>query len=198
MFALPGSAQMEVRLYDIEAGWHRIQSDFVATDQWRWAGPGDEHFQRRTLRRVRHPIADLTNTPYDQVIVVDRNDIGTYRIASSILDVAGNGHSGWPEISGDGRYVAFSTIARSLTNNNATSSRSYTVVGDVVEGIVTLASLRNGDQMPVSTGTYVDRQTGVVGRRDARSRSCPTRAEPEWVSPACRCMRAPVLEESGE
>ena len=46
-----------------------------------------------------------------------------------------------------------------LTNNNATSSRSYTVVGDVVAGTATLASVRSGDGLPVSTGTYVvDRQ----------------------------------------
>jgi hypothetical protein len=90
------------------------------------------------------------------VIVADREDIGTIRIASSILGTPGNSHSGWPSISGDGRYVAFSTVAPSLTNNNATSSRSYAVVGDVVEGIVSLASVRSGNGSPVSTGTFVN------------------------------------------
>ena len=35
---------------------HRIQPDLVATGEWRWPGPGDEHLQRRTLRRVLHPV----------------------------------------------------------------------------------------------------------------------------------------------
>ncbi len=159
VYALPGNAQMEVRLYDIEAGG--TEYGLISWQQANGDGLGQGMSISSDGRYVAFAIRsnDLTNTPYDQVIVVDRNIVGTYRIASSILGVAGNSHSGWPQISGDGRYVAFSTIARSLTNNLATSSRSYTVVGDLVAGTVTLASLRNGDQMPVSTGTFVnDRQ----------------------------------------
>jgi Tol biopolymer transport system component len=159
VYALPGNAQMEVRLHDIEAGgtesslisWQQANGDSLGQGM---SISSDGRFVAFTIRSN-----DLTSTPYDQVIVVDRNDVGTYRIASAISGTAGNGASGWPEMSGDGRYVAFSTIARSLTNNNATSSRSYAVVGDVVAGTVSLASLRNGDGLPVSTGTYViDRQ----------------------------------------
>jgi hypothetical protein len=159
VYAIPGNAQMEVRLYDIEAGG--TDSSLISWQQANGDGLGQGMSISSDGRYVAFAIRsnDLTNTPYDQVIVVDRNNIGTYRIASAIAGTAGNSHSGWPKISGDGRYVAFSTIARSLTNNNATPSRSYAVVGDVVAGTVTLASLRNGDGLPVSTGTYVvDRQ----------------------------------------
>ena len=156
VFALPGSAQMEVRLYDIEAGG--AESGLISWQQANGDGLGQGMSISNDGRYVAFAIrsTDLTNTPYDQVIVVDRNDIGTYRIASSIAGVVGNSHSGWPKISGDGRYVAFSTVAPSLTSNNATSSRSYAVVGDLVAGTVTLASVRAGDGVPLSTGTFVN------------------------------------------
>jgi Tol biopolymer transport system component len=156
VYGIPGDAQQEVRLYDIEAGGD--ESSLISWQQTGGLGLGKgmslSSDGRFLAFGIRSP--DLTNTAFEQVIVVDRNDPGSYRIASAILGTAGNGHSGWPQISGDGRYVVFSTTAPSLTNNNATPSRPYVVVGDVDEGIVTLASVRSGDGLPVSTGTFVN------------------------------------------
>jgi Tol biopolymer transport system component len=156
VYGLPGDAQQEVRLYDIEAGGS--ESSMISWQQTGGLGLGQGMSLSSNGRFLALSIrsSDLTNTAFEQVIVVDRADPGTYRIASGIQGTAGNGHSGWPEISGDGRYVVFSTTAPSLTNNNGTPSRPYVVVADVDEGSVTLVSVRSGDGLPLSTGTFVN------------------------------------------
>jgi Tol biopolymer transport system component len=95
---------------------------------------------------------DLLGSPRSQVIVADRN-LQTYVVASTNLGVVGDGHSAYPEISDDGRYVAFSTLAPSLTNNLATGSRPYLVVRDLVEENTSIASLRaDGTEAWTDTG----------------------------------------------
>jgi Tol biopolymer transport system component len=97
----------------------------------------------------------LLGSDKSQVVVVDRNNPGTLINASMILGEPGNGHSAWPEISGDGRYVLFSSAAPSLTNNLANTSQPYLVVRDIPENYATIASLKpNGTE--ISTGTFVN------------------------------------------
>jgi Tol biopolymer transport system component len=99
---------------------------------------------------------DLLGSPYNQVLVADRI-AHSYVVASMNLGTLGNGNSGYPEISGDGRYVMFSSIAPSLTNNQATAFAPLVVVRDLVEENTSVASLRsNGTE--ASAGTFVNDQ----------------------------------------
>lgn len=96
----------------------------------------------------------LLGSSRSQVVVQDRDSSARY-IASATLGVPGDGGSVWPRISGDGRYVAFSTHAPSLTNNLATPSEAYVVIGDILESNLTIASRRpNGAE--VSAGVFAN------------------------------------------
>ena len=44
----------------------------------------------------------------------------------------GNANSAWQKISGDGRYVSYSTLAPNLTNGAASSSAPVLMVADIV------------------------------------------------------------------
>ena len=98
---------------------------------------------------------NLLSTNQSQVVVVDRDDPNVLMNASRNLGVPGNGRSAWPEISGDGRYVLFSTQAPSLTNNLATVQDAYMVVSDLVEESISIASRRpNG--VEVAAGSSIN------------------------------------------
>jgi Tol biopolymer transport system component len=146
-----------VMIHDIEASSERA---ILAFDQ---STPPDGLRQGMSISSDGRFIAlsmisqALLGSDKSQVVVLDRNNPATFINASVNLGAAGNGHSAWPEISGDGRYVIFSSAAPSLTNNLASGSQPYLVVRDIVENHTSVASLRpNGTE--VATGTFVNEE----------------------------------------
>ncbi len=99
---------------------------------------------------------NFTESTFDQVMVVDLNDTSSPILAStSSLGFTGDGHSDYPQISGDGRYVLFETYAPNLTGGLATPSRRYSVVRDLVAGTTKIASIgMNGDPVSLATNNY--------------------------------------------
>jgi len=150
------NADQAILYYDIEANATWQLYSFPQTGG-NGLGPGISVSSngRYIAFSMRSP--SLTGSPHFQVVVRDRNVNGVIDIASMNSGIPGDANSGWPKMSGDGRYVAFSTIAPSLTNNLATPSRPHVVVADVVEDIVTIASTRS-DGDPVWAGTFVNGQ----------------------------------------
>jgi Tol biopolymer transport system component len=99
----------------------------------------------------------LTGSTFDQVMVIDREQEPALATLVSRNDVgAGNGHSAWPQISGDGRYVLFESQAPNLTDGLGLSFRRYAVVRDLVAGTTQVASHAvNGSPVELSqVGTH--------------------------------------------
>jgi len=99
---------------------------------------------------------ELLGSTRTQVIVVNSNT-RAYGVASSHLGVVGDGSSAFPEISGDGRYVMFSTAARNIINDPALPNQIYLVVHDLVGNNNSIASVRS-DGSAVWTGTGLNDQ----------------------------------------
>jgi Tol biopolymer transport system component len=153
------NSTQSIQLYDVEASSERSVFAFDASVSP--AGLRQGMSISSNGRYIAFTIAapDLLGSPHNQVIVADRNT-NTYVVASMNQGVLGNGNSGYPEISGDGRYVMFSSIAPSLTNNLATAFAPLVVVRDLVEQDTLVASLRsNGTE--ASAGTYVNDQNAL-------------------------------------
>ena len=72
----------------------------------------------------------LTGSTFDQVMVYDTSVGGVPSLVSRGENGAGDGHSAYPQISGDGRYVLFETQAPNLTEGLGLPWRRYAVVHD--------------------------------------------------------------------
>ena len=96
--------------------------------------------------------AALTGSTSNQVMVVDRNNPGVATLVSTGANGAGDGASAWPQISGDGRYVTFSTEAPNLTAGQGMLYRPYLMMRDLVSGTTEVAAHRaNGSDVPFNT-----------------------------------------------
>ncbi len=88
-------------------------------------------------------VGDDTNGHYD-VFVRDLVSGTTVRVSVSGDEVQGNGWSGSPAISGDGRYVAFRSLASNLVSDD-TNGISDVFVRDLVEGTTVRASVSSDE-----------------------------------------------------
>jgi hypothetical protein len=79
---------------------------------------------------------------FNQVVVLDHTNPGVLTIASTGLNGIGNGHSAYPVLSGDGRFVLFSTHSPSLSSDPAATIRPYLMVRDLVGQTTQVASRR--------------------------------------------------------
>jgi Tol biopolymer transport system component len=154
---VPAPGTQAVMLYDIEASSEQPLFVFNQTDAPDGLREGMSISSDGRYIAFSMISQVLLGSDKSQVVVVDRNNPGTLINASMILGEPGNGHSAWPEISGDGRYVLFSSAAPSLTNNLANASQPYLVVRDIVENLTTVAS-RHADGTEVPTGTSVNEE----------------------------------------
>jgi hypothetical protein len=167
-FGTPAPANQVIEDYDIEANVHGqlISFDQSASPVGLWEGmsisSNGQHVAFSMLSQ------DVFGSNQPQVVVVNRNFPGEYKLASSIQGIPGNGHSGWPEISGDGRFVVFSTIAPSLTNGLGSLGHPYTVVADIQEDYLYVASIGvNGDEVQAGTFPNENHAISEDGRRIA-------------------------------
>ncbi len=78
----------------------------------------------------------------NQVVVLDVEDPDTLTVASTGPSGIGDAASGYPIISGDGRYVVFATNAPNLTSGQALPWRTFLVVRDLVGQSTAVASRR--------------------------------------------------------
>jgi len=101
---------------------------------------------------------------WDDVFVHDRQTGQTTRVSVSSNGVQGNGYSGWPSISSDGRYVAFHSDADNLVDSDTNGTNTDVFVHDRQTGQTTLVSVSStgvqgtiGSQVPSisSDGRYV-------------------------------------------
>jgi Tol biopolymer transport system component len=97
--------------------------------------------------------AAITGSSADQVMVVDSEDPNAPILVSTGANGAGDGASAWPQISGDGRFVLFTTKAPNLTGGLALPWRDVLVARDLVGQSTAIASRR-----PDGTGTYLATQ----------------------------------------
>jgi Tol biopolymer transport system component len=155
--SVPAPATQSVMLFDIEASSERALLSFnqlAAPDGLRQGMSISDNGRFVALSMISQ---SLLGSDQSQVVVLDRNNPATLINASVNLGAPGNGRSAWPEISGDGRYVLFSSEAPSLTNNLATIFETYLVVGDVVEHVTRVASRRaNGSEVPTGNSVSED------------------------------------------
>jgi hypothetical protein len=92
---------------------------------------------------------------FTQVIVVDQLDPATPVIASTGTGGIGDGPSGYPVLSGDGRYVLFQTNSPTMTGDPAATIRPYEMVRDLVAGTTVIASRRpNGTPVWAASHGY--------------------------------------------
>lgn len=99
--------------------------------------------------------ARLNGSNFAQVVVIDSTAPTTLVIASTGSNGVGNGHSGYPVLSGDGRHVLFATNAPNLAGDSAATIRSYLMVRDLVALTTSVASRRpNGTDAWVASGVY--------------------------------------------
>lgn len=90
----------------------------------------------------------------DDVFVRDRLLGTTTRVSVTTAGVAGNGDSDFPDISADGRYVAFRSSATNLDPDEANNSQDV-FVHDRLLGTTTLASrFSNGGGAPFGISSY--------------------------------------------
>jgi Tol biopolymer transport system component len=82
-----------------------------------------------------------TNTTWD-VFVYDRVNGTQELISISTGGTSGNNQSGWPHLSGDGRFVCFDSYASNLFNGD-TNGGSDALVRDRLTGITELASVNS-------------------------------------------------------
>ncbi|HEU4779687.1 MAG TPA: hypothetical protein VFS58_07360 [Steroidobacteraceae bacterium] len=150
------SGTQSIQLYDVEAYDHLSVFSFDVSVAPTGLRQGMSVSSNGRYVAFAAVAPDLLGSPYNHVLVADRIT-QTAVVASVNLGVLADGNSGYPEISGDGRYVMFSSIAPSLTNNLATAFTPYVVIRDIVEENTSVASLRsNGTE--VSAGLYVNDQ----------------------------------------
>lgn len=83
-------------------------------------------------------VANDSNDDYD-VFVRDWKNLHTYRASMNAANVGADQTSGIPVISGDGRYVAFASMATNLTENDTNGSQDI-FLKDLETGAVELIS----------------------------------------------------------
>ena len=159
-------APQTINLYDIEREMsmevYRFEQSSTA-----WLTPGisisaDGRYVAFAMKSVA-----VTGVTSSQVMVADRLNPGTATIVSTSTNGAADGDSSWPHISGDGRYVLFSTYARNLTER-PNSSAPYLVLRDLVGGVSTPAGHSvNGAIQPLSTSGGFDGGATHAISRDA-------------------------------
>jgi len=88
-------------------------------------------------------LADFGENPYHQVLIHDRQTGLTTCASTSSLGTPGNGSSGWPSLSEDGRYLAFDTLA---TNLLGTANQGGVFVKDLVTGEIWAVAARVAGQ----------------------------------------------------
>jgi hypothetical protein len=93
--------------------------------------------------RASNLVANDTNNSED-VFVHDQLTGTTSRVSISSNGIGGNGASSFPSISGDGRYVAFQSLANNLVANDTNNFRDI-FVHDLQTGITSLVSLNSTD-----------------------------------------------------
>lgn len=92
---------------------------------------------------------------YNQAVVLDRLNPGAISIASTGQNGVGDGHSSYPKLSGDGRYVLFSTNSPGLTGDPAATVRPYLMLRDMAGLTTTVASRRtNGTNVWVAGNAW--------------------------------------------
>ena len=90
-----------------------------------------------------------------QVVVLDQNNLGTLTIASTGVNGVGNGPSGYPVLSGDGRHVLFASNAVNVTGATDATVRTYLMVRDLVALTTKVASRRpNGTAVWTGSGEH--------------------------------------------
>ena len=151
-----------ITLHDIEANRYY---ELFSYEQSPWpagsrAGMGISADGRYVVFALNQPA--ITGSPYDQVMLVDRENPGVATVVSTGTNGDGDGRSNNPRISGDGRYVMFETEAPNLTSGQALSFRRFLMTRDVVAGFTQYASHRpNGSAVWVSDfGTTAISQDG--------------------------------------
>ncbi|MDP9386901.1 MAG: Ig-like domain-containing protein [Actinomycetota bacterium] len=94
-------------------------------------------------------VAGDTNGSFD-VFAHDRQSGATTRVSVSGTGAAGNGGSGTADLSDDGRYVAFSSVATNLVANDVNSARDV-FVHDRATGSTTRANLDSAGNQAFGT-----------------------------------------------
>jgi Tol biopolymer transport system component len=158
---VPPPATQSVNLYDLEADdlytMYDIDQSAVSSG-----------LQRQGLsvsndgRYIAFAMLGLGGSSFSHVYVVDRNNPGVPILASTGTSGAGDGHSAYPRLSGDGRYVAFSTDAPNLTAGQAWSSNFFLGVRDLVAATTTIGS-RKFNGTDVALGASGDHGYAISG-----------------------------------
>lgn len=138
------SSQARLMLYDDQAG---STSQLLAVPSGTWpegmAGPLAVSDGAAAIAFwLRSSSVGGGGAAYSQIGVLERGS-GSLTIAS-VTDggVAGNGHSGDPSLSRDGRYVSFRSAASNLSGDPASAVGSYLLVRDRQAGTTRIASRR--------------------------------------------------------
>jgi hypothetical protein len=135
---VPPPGTQSVNLYDVAADAHYSMYDIDQSSV-----PQGLLRQEVSVSNDGRYVAFAMTTvssPMSQVYVVDRNNPGVPILVSTGASGAGDGNSAYPRLSGDGRYVAFSTDAPNLTVGQAWQSNFFLVVRDLVAGTTTIGS----------------------------------------------------------
>ena len=102
-----------------------------------------------------HSAALLGGSTSTQVVVLDQNNPVTLTIASTGINGVGNGASGYPVLSGDGRYVLFASGAVNVTGATDATVRTYLMMRDLVAQTTRVASRRpNGTNVWTGSGAF--------------------------------------------
>lgn len=155
-YGIPAPANQTVNLHDTEAN---VTYDLYSFEQ-NIAPAGLRQgisisSDGRYVAFAMNSAALLGGSSASQVVVLDRENPGTFTVASTGANGMGDGNSAWPELSGDGRYVLFSTIAPNLTSAQAMANRPFVMVHDGTTANTYVASRRpNGTD--VWAGTFVN------------------------------------------
>jgi Tol biopolymer transport system component len=97
-------------------------------------------FTSRATNLIDPP--DLLN--FSDVFLRDNKNRTLVRVSVSLAGGEGNGNSGQPSVSGDGRYVAFSSLATNLTTTVVPAGIRQIYVRDMETGTTTLVSRASG------------------------------------------------------
>jgi Tol biopolymer transport system component len=157
---VPEPATQAILLYDFEANQQSVllAINQVGQPSSLYAGmsiSADGRFTAVTLLSD-----DLLGAPFTQIAVLDRSSPGALTVVSRNNGVIGNANSAWPKISGDGRYVSYSTLAPNLTQGEASQFAPILMVADLLEGTSTIASRRtNGTSL--TTGTFANNEHAI-------------------------------------
>ena len=147
---IPPPGAQSINLYDLEADQRYTMYDI---DQ----SAVSSGLQREGLsvsndgKYIAFAMLGLGGSTISQVYVVDRSNPGVLTLASTGTSGAGDGHSAYPRLSGNGRYVIFTSNAPNLTAGQALSSTSYLVVRDLVADTTTVGSRKfDGTDVPLN------------------------------------------------